>query len=143
MSIELTKNLTVLQISPFAQGDLTVGSSPNAVWQISGCANDGSELFRVTVDCPHEAGQELHKLAAQADNAGLVYHDACDRSYVVTPEDFGDTLAEVMWDTIDREEDVPDSPADYAPLADDHPIDALRHRLPRSRWHPLIRWRTP
>lgn len=128
MLIDLPANLAVLQISPYAGDRLTGSDAPNAIWHILGQANDGTELFRTAgITCPTQAGLELARLTQRAAIHGLAYHDAFDRTTAPEAEAFGDRLAEVMWDAIDREGDVPDHPEDYAKLADGHPIDALRN----------------
>lgn len=127
MLLELPDNLSVLQISPYAGDVLTGSDAPNAVWYILGQSNDGTELCRTAgIICPNEAGQALFRLTQRARINGLSYHDAFERTSAKEAEAFGSRLAELMWEAIERDGNVPDDPEAYANLADHHPIDALR-----------------
>ena len=127
MLLELPDTLSVLQVSPFAGDVLTGSDAPNAVWHILGQSNDGTELCRTeAITCANEAGQALFRLTQRARVFNLAYQDAFDRTNANEAEAFIDRLAELMWEAIERDGDVPDDPEAYADLADDHPIDALR-----------------
>lgn len=127
MFIELPETTAILRISPYLEGGLSDGATAGVEWHIAALNGQGRELYRSEgIPCPSRAGAELHALWVSAGSCGLIYHDAIDRVMDGGAEGFGDRLAEVLWDAIDRDTHIPDDPEHYAPLADGHPIDALR-----------------
>lgn len=127
MLIELPEDVSVLQISPFKGDTLTGGEASGAKWHILGQSNDGTQLFRsAQITCPNAAGVELYRLSKRVAATTFVYHDAFDRANAADAASFGDRMAEILWDSIEREGDIPDEPEQYGKLADNHPLDELR-----------------